>query len=166
MQRHSDSSSVPKMKRIRLLNVNPGIHQSLYGKQGGQQRPLVVLGAAAVEHAILLNRIEWIVLPILQLSGWDHIQVPQDAQHLSAFADLRIPIISTLAVAGTKTKISGDLQYLAQCLVDGISKGKSTRAFITYAGNAHQSDKRLLQAAPAVLQNGRSDHLSSIYVLR
>jgi hypothetical protein len=124
---------------------HPSVHQRFGGEEGSHHGALVVLRAAAVQHAVDLDRIEGIVLPVFQLAGGHYIQVAQDADQLLPVAHLGKAVIPAVAAVGAKPEVAGDLQRLAQCLVDRLAERVSAPAFRAHAGNAHQLDERRLQ---------------------
>ena len=122
-----------------LVELHAGVHQRLDGKQGGQQRPLVVLRAAAVQHSHpLLNRIKRSGLPVLQFAGRDDVQVPQDADHLRALADLGVTVVPAVAVVRAEPQVAGDLQGFPQRLIDGRAERIAALPLRAHAGDAHQ----------------------------
>ena len=69
----------------------------------------------------------------------------QDADHLVAVADLGIAVVAAVAIVRAKAQVAGDLQRLAQRLIDGRPERISARALVAHAGNAHELNQRRFQ---------------------
>ena len=137
MQRQSVSSSVPKMNRMRLLNFTPASSSALTANRAASSGPLssCVPRPYNMPSASAGSKGR---VPIRQVAGGHDVQVAQDTEHLCALADLSVTVVPAVAVVRAEPQIAGDLQGLAQCLIDGRAERIAACSFVAHTGYAHE----------------------------